>query len=291
MHTPAYLEANGSRIEYFARGTGSPVVLLHSTASSSAQWLALTEQLCARHRVVALNLLGYGNSSNWDGRGPFRLQHETAPLDALVRELGQPAHLIGHSYGGAVALAFARTRPHLVRSLALYEPVAFHLLRGGDARDRTALAEIRRIAANVRGALRTGHYAAGARHFVDYWSGPGTWAMMPPGRRQAVVARLPKVALDFHATLHEPAVLSDFAALRMPRMLLRGARTTVPAQRICDALGKVWSDARQLRLEGAGHMAPLTHAPLVNALLAGFLEEQAPPAYAARSPEERRIPA
>ena len=56
-------------------------------------------------------------------------------MHALLGRLDQPAHLVGHTCGGAVALSVARNRSDLLRSLTVVEPVAFHLLRGGGASD------------------------------------------------------------------------------------------------------------------------------------------------------------
>jgi len=58
----------GSSVEYFEQGSGEPVVLLHSSGSSNAQWRALAEQPSPRFRVIAPDLYGYGATANWPGR-------------------------------------------------------------------------------------------------------------------------------------------------------------------------------------------------------------------------------
>src|SRR5262245_40305747 len=105
-----------------------PVVLLHSSGASGAQWRTLAEQLGERYHVVAPDLYGYGASAPWPGHGPFSLAHEAEIVHALLDRLGERVHLVGHSYGGAVALHVARLHSERLRSLALIEPVAFHLL-------------------------------------------------------------------------------------------------------------------------------------------------------------------
>ena len=260
------LELSGSRVEYLERGSGEPVVLLHSSGASSAQWRALAEQLSGRYRVLAPDLYGYGASASWPGRGVFSLAHEAQIVHALLERIDGPVHLVGHSYGGAVALHVARLHGERLRSLALIEPVAFHLL--------SERAEIVAVADAVARAVACGDYVGGFAAFVDYWSGAGSWDAMPAPRREAMAARLPKVALDFHATLHEPASLADLHAMAVPTLLVRGALSPLPTRRICELLAHALPEAQLITLNDAGHMAPLTHAAQVNVLIAAHLNSK-----------------
>jgi pimeloyl-ACP methyl ester carboxylesterase len=267
------IDISGNRVEYVEQGNGEPVMLLHSSASSSAQWRTLIGQLSerpnGRFRVIAPDLYGYGGTSHWAGRGAFRLEHEAQLVCALLGRAGEPAHLVGHSFGGAVALHVARTRPDLLASLAVIEPVAFHLLRN---RDEAAFDEISEVSRCVAKALACGDYFGGIAGFVDYWSGPGAWAGIPQEKRPGFAVRLAKVALDFQATLNEPAALEDFAAMALPTLVVQGTCSPRPTRRICELLAGVLPDAQSRIVDGAGHMAPLTHRDAVNALVAAHLD-------------------
>jgi len=122
-------QISGSRVEYLELGSGDPVVLLHSSGSSATQWRSLAERLGERYKVIAPNLYNYGGTSQWPGRRPFHLECEAEIVLALLKRVNKRAHLVGHSYGGAVALHVAGLRRDLLQSLTLIEPVAFHLLR------------------------------------------------------------------------------------------------------------------------------------------------------------------
>ena len=248
-----------------------PVVLLHCSGSSGAQWRSLAGRLGSRYRVIAPDLIGYGASAPWPGRAEFCLAQEAAVIRSLIGKLDGTVHLVGHSYGGAVALHIARTRPELIRSLTLIEPSAFHLLRGGDEFDYAALREISDVAAYVNTMLASGDYLRAFGRFVDYWSGPGTWATMPQEKREAFAPQLAKVALDFRAILSEPAELEDVQGIALPTLLLQGGCTTLPSRCVCkrlrEALPVLFSVVR-----GAGHMLPLTHRDAVNALIAEHLD-------------------
>ena len=269
------LQLSATRVEYLEQGEGEPVVLLHSSASSSRQWRHAVERLCGRYRVIAPDLYGYGGTSPWCGRAAFQLEHEAEIVCALLRRASGRAHLVGHSFGGAVALHVARTRPDLLLTLTVIEPVAFHLLRHEDV---VAFVEIMALANHVSNALACGDYFDGAGRFIDYWSGPGAWAALPQHKHREMAACLAKVALDFEATMKEPVALQDFASLALPTLVVQGTRSPRPTRRICELLVQVLPDAELERLDGAGHMAPLTHADAVNRLIERFLVASAVPA-------------
>lgn len=243
-----------------------PVLLLHCSGSSGAQWRSLAARLGSAFRAIAPDVSGRGS-----------LEKEAAALAGSLRGLGQPAHLVGHSYGGAVALHLARTRPGLFRSLTLIEPSAFHLLRGGDAIDRAALEEISAVAAQARTDLARGSHLEGFGRFVDYWSGPGAWAAMPEDRRAGFSTQLAKVVLDFQALLNEPAQLEDLRGLSLPTLLVQGGRTELPSRCICKRLRDAKPAWRFRVVQGAGHMLPITHREAVNRLVAEHLESLSDP--------------
>jgi pimeloyl-ACP methyl ester carboxylesterase len=266
------LQISGSRVEYLELGSGEPVVLLHGSGSSAAQWHSLAERLAERYRVIAPDLYGYGGTAHWPGSKPFHLECEAEIVLALFERVNKRAHLVGHSYGGAVALHVAGLRRDLLRSLTLIEPAAFHLLRGTDAQ---AFAEITEVATSVERATASGEYLAGFGRFVDYWNGPEAWAGVSAEKRYGMAARLPKVALDFHATLNELTRLEDFRSMTVPTLLLHGTNSRWPTRRICDLLDRILPEARLETIGGAGHMAPMTHREQVNAIVIAHLGSNA----------------
>jgi pimeloyl-ACP methyl ester carboxylesterase len=268
------LRIGATSVAFVEEGRGEPVILLHSSVSSSGQWRALIERLSGRFRVIAPDLYGYGETAMWRGDRPFSLEHEAEIAYALLGRCGEPAHIVGHSYGGAVALHVARERGDLVRSLTVIEPVAFHLLRDGDARDAAALDEITRVAEAIARALATGDDLAGCGRFIDYWSGPGTWSSMASAKRATAAPRVAKVALDFQATLGHPARLADLDRMTVPTLVLHGERSPAPTRRICEHLARVLPEVRSNTIAGAGHMCPLTHREETNRLVAAHLESQ-----------------
>ncbi len=245
------------------------VILLHSSAASARQWDALAERLRPAFDVHAIDLHGHGQQPGWSGEQPLSV-HDDAALALPVLERAGGAHLIGHSYGAAVAMHLAAARPESVRSLAVYEPVLFRLLadqepQGGAAREAFELA------ATMRALVAGGQAAAAAQRFVDYWSGASVWAGLAPQQQRAIVARMPVVVQHFD-TLHAQALpMAPLQQLDAPLLCLAGARSTAAALRVAGLLRGLLPGAVHETLPGLGHMGPITHAALVNDRLLRFL--------------------
>jgi pimeloyl-ACP methyl ester carboxylesterase len=251
------------------------VLLLHSSASSGAQWRDLCGQLADRFVVLAPDLYGYGAAEPWPGQAAMTLADEVARIEALLAQHPGPLHLVGHSYGGAVALRLALQAKGRVRSLTLIEPVAFHLLLGGSALERALYAEIAGLARRVATALCSGAYWSAMAAFVDYWNGAGAFDQLSPERRQDLSRRIGTVALNFSAVMEEAVPLSAYRQIEAPTLLLAGAMTAPTTRQIVELLGRALPHACSQVIAGAGHMLPLTHRDPVNIAIAGHLDRHA----------------
>lgn len=249
------------------------VLLLHSSSSSSRQWRALAEQLQPHYRVHAIDLHGHGQQTDWRGDAPLTLADEAALARPLLR--GGSVHVIGHSYGGAVALRLAVSAPHAVRSLVVYEPVLASWLVDDDARS-PATREFTAMGDFVARALVRDEAELAAWAFVDYWGGPGAWAAMLPERQRAVAQRMPAVGQHFGALLAERLPPSAVAGLAMPMLILHGQATRASTRRVAQLLRAAVPHARHESLHGMGHLGPITHAAEVNACIRAFVERRLP---------------
>jgi pimeloyl-ACP methyl ester carboxylesterase len=253
-------------------GAGPGVVCLHANASSSAQWRGLMDLLCGRHRVLAPDSYGAGQSPDWPSEREITLRDEVALIAPALARAGSPLTLIGHSYGAAVALIAALTRPGRVRAIVVYEPTLFSLVDARQPRPNDADG-IRDAVAAAAAALDRGDRDAAAGHFIDYWMGTGSWAATPPRRQPAIADAVAKVRRWAHALFTEPTPAEAFAALDMPILYLLGGASPASAHAVAHALLPVLPAARVVEFPGLGHMAPITHPDPVNAEIARFLDE------------------
>ncbi len=252
-------------------GTGPGVVCLHANAGSSAQWRALMDLLAPTHHVLAPDLYGAGKSPDWPSDRVIALADEAALIEPVLLRAGAPLVLVGHSHGAAVALRIAAQNPGRVRALALYEPTLFALI-DADGPAPNEADGIRGAVAAASQALDAGDADGAAAHFIDYWTGPGSWAATPEARRPAIAASVRAVRRWAHALMTEPTPLAAFAALPMPVLLMRGGRSTASAHGVARRLAAALPQVTAIDFPDLGHMGPLTDPQQVNAQILRFLQ-------------------
>jgi pimeloyl-ACP methyl ester carboxylesterase len=266
MRRMSELSAAGLRFHLLDTGAGPSALLLHSGGLSGAQWKRLAAALATDHRVLVPDFLGMGESEPWPADRPFHFSLDLEVAAAALERVEGAAHLIGHSYGGLLALHLALRLPARVCSLALYEPVAFSVL----APDDPSLAEV-----SQSDLFREPTDDAGLdgwlQRFIDYWSGAGAWASLPEAQRQAFRRVGRKLYGEASTLMRDRTPAEAFAAIRAPTLLLSGARSTRAAGRIAAVLAAAIPGASHEVLEGATHMAPLSDAAKVNARIQAHL--------------------
>jgi pimeloyl-ACP methyl ester carboxylesterase len=243
------------------------VIALHCSGAGASQWSPLAEALGGRYEVLAPEHYGSESRGIWTGEHAFSLADEAARTLALIEKSAEKVHLIGHSYGGSLALHVALARPDRIASLALYEPTAFHLLPQMGQSGAAAYAEIAGVARHVCQGVVTGDYYGAMRAFVDYWNGPGAFDAMHAHVRNGLIRWASKCPLDFYALLEEPAARSAYRALKVPALILRGEQAPTPTRIIAEDLSGLLPAAHLMVIEGAGHMGPFTHASEVCRLM------------------------
>jgi pimeloyl-ACP methyl ester carboxylesterase len=253
-------------------GCGPAVVCVHSSASSSAQWRPLMDRLAGRFHTLAVDLYGSGKTPGWPGHRPLTLSDEAALLAPVFNWAGERCHLVGHSYGGAVALAAALAEPARVSSLVVFEPVLFSVLMAEDP-TQPAAREIAAVRDDPVAALERGAPQAAGARFVDYWMGAGTWAALPEPRRGGLATAMKTVKAEWDAAFQDPAPLSAFAALDVPVLVITGSDSPASSRGVARLLTKTLPRVTAIELEGVGHMGPMTHADRVNALIERYLAD------------------
>lgn len=261
-----------SHPEPFCReaGAGPGVVCIHSNASTSGQWRGLMDVLAPRFHVLAPDSWGSGKSPEWPSDRVITLHDEVALIEPVLERAGAPLTLVGHSYGGGVALRAAIERPDRVRALALYEPTLFALIeqQGPSPNDADG---IRDAVARAGTALDAGDRDTAAGIFIDYWMGAGSWAATPDNRKPAIAESGANIRRWKHALFTEPTPLSAFRKLDVPVLLMTGKRSTVSAHGVVRLLKGALPRVEYVEFEKLGHMGPITHQEVVNASIDTFL--------------------
>ena len=262
-----------------ARGTArAPVIALPCSGAGAGQWRALADELGPRFRLTAPEHFGSPSTGPWNGAHAFTLADEAARTIELIDRSAEKVHLVGHSYGGGVALHVALARPARIASLSLYEPSAFHLLKAMGEQGMGAYAEIASLANETCEHVVSGDFKRAAIGFVDYWGGAGAWNALRPSLKSALIGWIQKAPLDFHALMEEPTPMAAYAGLTVPTLILCGEYAPPPTRIVAMLLAALMPRSRLDVLEGAGHMGPLTHAAAVNEMFAAHIGQASSPA-------------
>lgn len=248
-------------------GAGDPVVLLHSSGMSSRQWRRLADAIAPTHRVIAPDLLGSGQNPPWPDGAPFHFDDDLAAIERLLAGVPGRLHLVGHSYGGLLALKLAQRDPARVRSLAAYDPVAWGVLYASG--DPEGLADAAR-AVGLRDEEGGGSEAWFER-FVDFWSGEGAWRALAEPARQGFLRVGRKVFQEVRTLIDDRTPASAYAAVAAPALFLTGELTPLAERRVVALLAAALPAGTSVEVAGAGHMGPLTHGDAVNERIAAHV--------------------
>lgn len=251
-------------------GKGAVIVFLHSSLSSSKQWLSFTEQLRESFTCINIDLLGYGKAPNVDDTENYNFNVEASRIKNIINNIApnEKFHLVGHSCGGAIALKLAIQEPNNILSMALFEPVAFHLLdNANDEYHRDLALKVKQFVNNIAAI----NNEQGAEKFIDFWNGEGFYSSLP-SKTQAIMAKdIEKVKLDFVGILHESYNFEDLDNIQCPCLIMLGKHSQevskVLSRAIVDALSIV--DFKEIN---SGHMAPISHPNIVEPAICQFIK-------------------
>ena len=247
---PRSVDAAGVRTSYVEHGAGDPVVLLHGGGASGASWGAQVAVLAERYRVFVPERRGHGRTPDVDGPHTYEAMAEET-IAFLEQVAGGPAHLIGWSDGGTVALHVVHDRPDLVRSVVTMGSVfhfeglhpAFHTLFSDDPDSpKQAL---------VREAYKANSVDA-AQHWPVFWRRMLTMWRTGPTMNVDDLRRIDRPILvmvgdDDGVTYEHTATMFE--------SLPRGQLAVIP---------------------GTSHAAPIEKPALVNAMVLDFLADSTP---------------
>jgi len=257
-------------IDYTDDGEGTCVVLVHSSVSGSRQWHALVDVLKERYRVLAVNLFGYGETTPWSSSGQQSLYAQAQLVFALCGNIEGPIHLVGHSFGGSVALKAAAIMNGRVEKLVLLEPNPFFLLRQHGRTE--AYLESRALRDHVKFFGSVGNWENVAERFANYWLGAGSWESMPEKRRVAFAASCAPNFYEWDAVMDEETTLEQWKEIPARTLVVSAKETVRPIREIIELLAGGCPNWSFVNISEGGHMAPLTHPELVNPIVRQFLD-------------------
>lgn len=270
-----YIHIRGVKLRYWDAGAGdNPILLIHGFGASVEIWRPVMHELMKRHRVLALDLPGFGRSDKPEAA--YTLVYMSNIIRQFLLEQDIPrATLIGHSYGGAVALRFALESPDRLDRLALIAPAAL---------DRRAHPLLRLMTLPGVGELLSLPSRAGTRmlfQLATYNRAAISDALIEESYQ---LAKLPGAQRSFLRTLRAAGnlfgqlpgfrnpVVSRLSELSIPTLVLWGEQ-----DRIVPAAYRAARSIPNVRVEawnGCGHLPWFEQAERFNSLMVEFLPDR-----------------
>lgn len=260
-----YFLVNGLRLHALDHGgEGRPILLVHGVTGQGGAWRDVAVPLSLWGRVLAVDLRGHG-ASQWSAEGAYGTDHHVADLAALLAELGQPADVVGLSWGGLIGLRLAARHPDLVRKLVVIDPPT----SGDPSADDTA-------------PERPYHFA---RHEdVVAWERAAN-----PRATDTMIAHLAVTGTrpdhggnlsrghDPYFSGHWPFRLErfddDWARIGVPALLVRAADSPVLSSEAFAALQAARPDIAAVTVAASGHLVPVENPLGLTDALVEFLGE------------------
>jgi pimeloyl-ACP methyl ester carboxylesterase len=267
-------------IDYETAGSGPTMVLVPGSCSTGAAWRPVIGAVQGQFRCVTTSLPGYGGTAERRPAGDPSIAHLAEALECVVRKAGEPTHLIGHSFGGLVALAVALRKRVRLASIAMIEPPAIELLlERSEAEHYRAFG---RMAEAYVAAFRSGEREAIAA-MIDFYGGAGTFASWPPRVRDYAVATTAVNITDWASAYGFPLAEDTLSALDLPALVVSGEASHPAMRKLCALLGECIGGARHASVGGATHFMIATHAGEV----ARLVDEHVRAAEANRTAREK----
>ncbi|MEA2358976.1 MAG: hypothetical protein QOI62_2236 [Solirubrobacteraceae bacterium] len=267
----------GRPVNVIELGSGPPVVFIHGLSGSWQNWLEQLPVFARDHRVVAMDLPGFGAS-------PMPAERISIPgygrlVAALFDELGiDHAAIVGNSMGGFIGAEMAIASPSRVERLTLVSAAGLSI---ADLRNESALAVLRKL------DRRLAAYAG--------WLGTRSTALTSRRRARQMVFRLvahrPELLsgalvaeqvrgsgkpgfIDALDALTDYPIRDRLGEIACPVLIVWGAKDLLVPVRDADVFERLIPNSRKVVWPDTGHMAMLERPAAFNALLEAFLEEE-----------------
>ena len=263
------ITVNGMSFGYVDIGSGPPVILIHGSMSDYREWSKQVEALAKHHRVIA-----YSRRYHWPNSPPGKDADATVPMQAedlagIIKSMGLGrATLVGHSYGGAVAVYFALQHPELVRALILLEPPLPGAL-ASTVEGKDVVKERQTLRDEMMQAFASGDAERVVKTYLARVA-PGEYDNSTPEARNIYVVNVPALKLDFTAP-RQPLSCEDLQRISVPALVLTGGRSATGLQLVAVEVARCLKNGNILKLPQATHHMQLDHPREVNDAMLEFL--------------------
>jgi len=256
--TTKTLQVGDKSLAYFERGSGPPVVIIHGVGGHKEDWRGVADALAKTHRVFAIDMLGFGESSKTGD--DLSMPVQAAAVKALLDAHGvDKADIVGNSVGGWVATTFAATYPASVKRLVIIDGAGFKAMFEGtppvnfDPNTVEEMQALINITINSDVAKTPGL----AEKALTAYKASGEKAISPTWGR---------------SLYGSPRMEELFPKVKAPTLVLWGADDKLFPSVLCDAFAAQIAGATCQKIPNAGHFPQIDNGAATTAALATYLQ-------------------
>jgi pimeloyl-ACP methyl ester carboxylesterase len=255
---------NGLWLAYEDVGKGPPVVLVPGSLSDYRIWFNQVAPFSQHNRVIA-----YSRRYNWPNSAPGQgadgsIVRQVDDLSALIKGLGiAPAHIVGHSYGGSIALFLAVSHPEVVRTLVLAEPRADAVLENVPGAEAD-LKAFQNFGAAFQQALARGDTERAVKTLADFVA-PGD--TLPAEIHNMFITNIPAVKVEGRSRF----TCEDARRIAAPTLVLSGERSPSGYRRTADAVAHCVVRGELVMIPGASHPMQILNPRAFNEAVLKFV--------------------
>jgi pimeloyl-ACP methyl ester carboxylesterase len=270
------VEVNGVVLPYEEEGSGDAIVFVHGGLSGPAVWGPVRAATGKKYLSISYTQRYFGSAPWPDDGKNFNLTTHAQDLAKLIESLkAGPAHLVGWSYGGAVATIAALKNPSLVRSLILYEPSLGSVLPADSPEGKRVREDRAKAFGPATAAAKAGEAAQAARLLYEaiYQLPPGGFEGLPQSTKAAVLENARVRPLSVAAP--PPNVTCDaLKAFTRPTLVMRGEKTQPFFALVSEGVANCVPGAQRVIMQNVNHNGPVRDPDAFSAAVLEFLAKR-----------------
>jgi esterase len=263
------IEVNGYDMAYQETGSGVPIVLVHGALNDYRVWHEQVPEFSKQFRVISMSLRHH-YPEKWDGQGDdYSIEQHIADVGSFIikMNLGK-VHLLGHSRGGAVVLSVAKEHPEVIKTLILEDASGMEALLPEAPESQELARQTRDNRDALARNLASGNIELAVEVYLDSFSVPGTFAKMPPERKQGF---LDNIGTVLKSEGQPVTTCEQIGKFEFPVLLLTGERSPKRYAEMFGAMRRCKNIAAQIVIPNAGHPMHLDNSTVFNDAVLDFL--------------------
>jgi len=239
------------------QGCGPAIVFIHGSYATTSTWKKMVDQLSIDHQCISIKLPGHCGTPDPDDFAKPTIDTEITIIEQVVRSLThEPVHLVGHSFGGVIALALALKGRLNISQVSLFEPVAVWVLKR--VKDKKMLEEAQQFLSRYRRDVFN-KVPQVYGQVIDFWGGSGAFESLPDFIKNAMEPLVENNIRHWNmdAAIHN--TVTDLQSCQIPMRIICGDQSNPVARAIAAHLSCAIPNNKQYLIKGASHFLVTSH--------------------------------